>query len=276
VSWLPLTSPAFDKTRKPYAYDPEKAKKLLADAGYPNGFEFEWTTSQNESWGLPIVEAVIPMLAKVGIKVKVKQVEVTVLVDLRNKGEFEAFILSSQSGPDALGAIFRREGDFWRIAFEGLSVQLSDQKGFHDLARLLASPDREIHCLELANRPDEGGNADPVLDRRARREIEERVRDLQGEIDHAEALHDTARAARAREELDQIAELVSGALGLNGRSRRLGSAVERARSAVTWRIRSAIKKIATTHPRLGRHLENSLKTGTFCVYQPERRVDWAC
>src|SRR5262249_28093561 len=105
VSWLPLTSPAHDPQRKPYAYDPEKAKKLLAEAGYPNGFEFEWSTSQNESWGLPIVEAVIPMLAKVGIKVKVKQVEVTVLIDLRNKGEFEAFILSAQSGPDALGAL---------------------------------------------------------------------------------------------------------------------------------------------------------------------------
>jgi peptide/nickel transport system substrate-binding protein len=105
VSWLPLTSPAYDKARKPYAYDPEKAKKLLAEAGYPNGFEFEWTTSQNESWGLPIVEAVIPMLAKVGIKVKVKQVEVSVLIDLRNKGEFEGYILSAQSGPDALGAL---------------------------------------------------------------------------------------------------------------------------------------------------------------------------
>ena len=82
TAWLPITSPAYDKERKPYAFDPEKAKKLLAEAGYPNGFEFEWTTSQNESWGLPIVEAVIPMLARVGIKVKVKQVEVTVLIDL--------------------------------------------------------------------------------------------------------------------------------------------------------------------------------------------------
>jgi peptide/nickel transport system substrate-binding protein len=105
TAWLPLTSPAYDKTRKPYAFDPEKAKKLLAEAGYPNGFEFEWSTSQNESWGLPIVEAVIPMLARVGIKVKVKQVEVSVLIDLRNKGEFEAYILSHQSGPDALGAL---------------------------------------------------------------------------------------------------------------------------------------------------------------------------
>ena len=88
VSWLPLSSPAFDKTLKPYAFDPEKAKKLLAEAGYPNGFEFELTTSQNESWGLPIVEAIIPMLAKVGIKVKPKLVEVTVLTDIAMKGEY--------------------------------------------------------------------------------------------------------------------------------------------------------------------------------------------
>ena len=48
-------------------YDPIAAMKLLAEAGYPNGFEFEWTTSQNESWGLPIVSAVIPLLDMVGI-----------------------------------------------------------------------------------------------------------------------------------------------------------------------------------------------------------------
>jgi peptide/nickel transport system substrate-binding protein len=105
TAWLPLTSPGYDKERKPYAFDPEKAKKLLAEAGYKDGFEFEWSTSPNESWGLPIVEAVIPMLARVGIKVKVKQMETTVLVDTARKGEFQAFILSAQSGPDPIGAL---------------------------------------------------------------------------------------------------------------------------------------------------------------------------
>jgi hypothetical protein len=82
-------------------------------------------------------------------------------------------------------------------------------------------------------------------------------------------MHDRARAEAARSELDQIVEIVSGAVGLRCRSRALGSGAERARSAVTWRIRSAIRKIAHTHPRLGRHLENSLRTGTYCVYEPE-------
>lgn len=105
VSWLPPSSAAFDKSAKPYAYDPEKAKKLLADAGYANGFEFELTTSQNESWGMPIVEAIMPMLAKVGIKLKPKLVEATVLTDILMKGEHQSLIGSTLTGPDSLATL---------------------------------------------------------------------------------------------------------------------------------------------------------------------------
>ncbi len=105
VSWLPSSVPAFDKNAKPYAFDPEKAKKLLAEAGYPDGFEFEWTATPNESWGIPIVEATIPMLAKVGIKVKVKPVETSALGGVVAKGDFQAYIWSNTSGPDPLTAL---------------------------------------------------------------------------------------------------------------------------------------------------------------------------
>jgi TolB-like protein len=175
---------------------------------------------------------------------------------------------------DPAVARFQRNGATWTVAFDGLSLQLTHQKGFSDLALLLQRPGVEVHCLELADRPVEMSGTAPQLDERARREIQARVRDLQREIDEADAAHDLARRDRAREELDQIVEVLSGALGLGGRPRALGSAAERARSAVTWRIRNAIKKIAAAHPQLGRHLENAVRTGTFCAYQPERPVAW--
>lgn len=177
--------------------------------------------------------------------------------------------------PGAGPALFRREGDVWTIGFDGAVVRLGEVKGFLDLAALLARPGEHFHCLELAGRGAGATGADPVLDERARRELRARVRDLQQEIDESEALGDPDRGARARAELDRLVEALAGALGLGGRARALGSPVERARSAVTWRIRSAIRKIAHAHPTLGRHLENAVRTGTSCAYQPERPVPWS-
>jgi hypothetical protein len=177
------------------------------------------------------------------------------------------------AGPTAR-AVFRRDGELWTAAFEGQTVRLVDVKGFADLSRLLARPGVEVHCLELADRPAEPSPGDVVLDDRARREIRARAVDLQREIDDADAAHDLGRAERAREELDRLVDSLTGAIGLRGRPRGLGSPAERARSAVTWRLRSAIKKVAAVHPRLGRHLDNAVRTGHFCVYQPEAAIDW--
>ena len=38
--------------------------------------------------------------------------------------------------------------------------------------------------------------------------------------------------------------------------------------AVTWRIRSAIAKIESSHPQLGAHLSNAIKTGSFVLISP--------
>ena len=81
------------------------------------------------------------------------------------------------------------------------------------------------------------------------------------------------RFGASRSESRSLNELAR-ATGLRGRTRKMGSAAERARSAVSWRIRSAIKKIGAAHPRLGQHLSNSIRTGNFCVYSPESATGW--
>jgi hypothetical protein len=61
---------------------------------------------------------------------------------------------------------------------------------------------------------------------------------------------------------------VGAAVGLGGRQRTSLDPAERARKAVTGRIREAIGHIEVVHSELGRHLRRSIRTGTFCVYDP--------
>lgn len=70
------------------------------------------------------------------------------------------------------------------------------RKGLEDLAALLARPEQEIHCLELIGGGDTG-DAGPALDARARSEYQAPIRELQGEIDAAQAANDLGRAERS-------------------------------------------------------------------------------
>lgn len=172
------------------------------------------------------------------------------------------------------GNIFRWEARNWKIAFGGAGAILADLKGMHDIAHLLSRPETPVHCLELLGAPMEPNQPGAILDQRARAAYQARIRELQSDLDDAESRQDLARAEFARAELDTLAEELTKALGLGGKPRKLADPAERARSAVTWRIRSAIKNIQAAHPRLGAHLTNSLRTGTYCVYSPEQEFTW--
>lgn len=52
------------------------------------------------------------------------------------------------------------------------------------------------------------------------------------------------------------------------------SVPDRARKAVTSRIRESIERIGKEHLALAQHLENAIRTGTFCRYQPDRPLRW--
>jgi hypothetical protein len=49
---------------------------------------------------------------------------------------------------------------------------------------------------------------------------------------------------------------------------------ERARKAVTNRIRQSLARIAAAHPAAGLHLRNAVHTGTVCSYTPDRLAPW--
>jgi len=68
----------FDDANDFYSYDPDKAKQLLADAGYPNGFDTTLSYPTSGSGNMvptPMNEALQRDLAAVGINVKLEPVE---------------------------------------------------------------------------------------------------------------------------------------------------------------------------------------------------------
>ncbi|HEV8228880.1 MAG TPA: response regulator [Candidatus Limnocylindria bacterium] len=174
-------------------------------------------------------------------------------------------------------AMFRREGEFWTIAFKGSAFRLKDSKGLQYIARLLSEPGREVHALALLSAPSAesessqhaAGDAGPVLDAEAKQEYRTRLEQLEAELREAEEWNDAERAAQAREEREMLAHELAAAVGLGGRDRRAASDAERARISVTRTIKAALERIAEHGPELGEHFETTLRTGTFCVYLPD-------
>jgi non-specific serine/threonine protein kinase len=91
---------------------------------------------------------------------------------------------------------------------------------------------------------------------------------MRHDFDEAQQFHDWQRAARIEEDINCVAQQLASAIGLGGRDRKSLTDSERARTAVTKRIRAAIKKIRDSMPSLGRHLAVHVKTGYFCSYNP--------
>ena len=50
---------------------------------------------------------------------------------------------------------------------------------------------------------------------------------------------------------------------------------ERARKAVSARIRDTLRRLDRRHPELAAHLRASVSTGASCRYQPTEDVSWS-
>jgi hypothetical protein len=143
------------------------------------------------------------------------------------------------------------------------------------LATLIASPGQEFHVLQLVSSGDDvadAGDAGTVLDEQAVQSYRRRLLELREELDEAEGFADAGRANRAREEIDFLTAELARAVGLGGRLRRAGAAAERARTTAQKRLRGAIQRIEEGLPELGRHLDQTVRTGTFCGYLPDGRL----
>ena len=88
---VPPALGGYDSTRKPYPYDPAKAKQLLASAGHANGIDVELWTSTTPIY-LRIAETVQAYLNAVGIRVKIVQRESAAARGAARKGQTDMIL----------------------------------------------------------------------------------------------------------------------------------------------------------------------------------------
>ena len=185
------------------------------------------------------------------------------------------------SAPAADRDVLRREGEYWLIVYEGRSVRVRDLLGMRYLARLLYQPGRELHVLDLVAAEHGGagrssaealGDAGELLDERAKAAYRKRLVEIEEDIEEARATGDSGRIAQSEAEHAILTRELARAFGLGDRSRRAGSASERARVSVTRALRKAMARVADQDPALGRHLDHAIQTGTYCSYAPDPRA----
>jgi hypothetical protein len=180
--------------------------------------------------------------------------------------------------PHSFAFTLRREGHDgdWIVERAGRSFRLKHMRGLAMLAELIDHANREVHALDLASERPDGdlraralGDAGEVIDKDARDAYKERLCELREELAEAEGFNDVARVEKLQHEVESLERELRAAVDLFGRARRVGSAAERARISVQRRLRQAIKKIAEEDSELGRHLDWTVRTGTFCAYEPD-------
>ena len=83
-----------------YKQDFELSKKLLKEAGYPNGFEFTLITSPHSPDYIPGAEILQQQFAKIGVKMNIEQKDWGITLKTWRSGKFEAIMFAGVWYPD--------------------------------------------------------------------------------------------------------------------------------------------------------------------------------
>src|SRR5207249_4019432 len=114
-------------------YDPAKAKRLLAEAGYPNGFETVLRVAPQYYYTVRTGEVIANHLAKVGVKVRIEQIEWGQWIsrvwreadyDLTIIGHAEAWDIANYANPKYY---FRYDSPEFQKLFQESEVTLDDR-----------------------------------------------------------------------------------------------------------------------------------------------------
>ena len=98
VGFIPSTFPGFNPDIPTYSYDLEKARKLLAEAGYPDGgFTLKYVWETGYEWKRPVAEVLQQSLKKLGIEMTIQEL---------NNAAFNALLSNPESADHSYGVVW--------------------------------------------------------------------------------------------------------------------------------------------------------------------------
>ncbi len=109
-----------------YNYDPDKAKQMLTQAGYPNGFEVDFYTPVDRyTKDKDISSAIVGMLGRIGIRASLKTPEWAVFSDEYQKGLYPTYLIGrgSVADPSEYLRQYFRTGVTKRLLFSDPEVE---------------------------------------------------------------------------------------------------------------------------------------------------------
>ena len=164
----------------------------------------------------------------------------------------------------------------WTLDYDDQTVVLAHVKGLGDIAELVSRPNVEVTALTLMGSPQTSLTQEEAVDRATLANYRTRLADLEQDIQESQLNNDTGRTEKFEAEREHILEELQRVAGLGGRPRSSANqSVERARKAVSARIRDAISRISEVAPEVGEHLDRNIVTGIQCTYQPEVGTGWS-
>jgi peptide/nickel transport system substrate-binding protein len=84
----------WDFDYEPYGQDIERAKELLAEAGYPDGFEMEWLPTTQYAETVRAAQVLQQQLAEIGIESTINAPEWSEWLELEGNFKYDAYICS--------------------------------------------------------------------------------------------------------------------------------------------------------------------------------------
>ncbi|HHY7245753.1 TPA: glutathione ABC transporter substrate-binding protein GsiB [Escherichia coli] len=149
---------AYAQSYKPWPYDPVKARELLKEAGYPNGFSTTLWSSHNHSTAQKVLQFTQQQLAQVGIKAQVTAMDAGQrAAEVEGKGQKESGVRMFYTGWSAstgeadwaLSPLFASQNWPPTLFIVSVLVFLFVHMLPGDPARLIAGPEADAQVIEL-------------------------------------------------------------------------------------------------------------------------------